>query len=75
LYYAKIEPAALHRGEIDWPRREDIEAVGRKPEFELSDLPAVIAGAAGASRASAPSGRMLSKAARGLSRSNRHPAA
>jgi hypothetical protein len=46
LCYAKIEPAALHRGEIDFPCREDIEAVGRKPEFELSDFPAVIAGAA-----------------------------
>jgi len=46
LCYAKIEPAALHRGEIDWPRREDIEALGRKPEFELSDPPALIAGAA-----------------------------
>jgi hypothetical protein len=46
LCYAKIEPAALHRGEIDFPCREDIEAVGRKPEFELSDSPTVIAGAA-----------------------------
>jgi len=42
LCYAKIEPAALHRGEIDFPRREDIEAVGRKPEFALSDSPTVI---------------------------------
>jgi hypothetical protein len=46
LCHAKIEPAALHRGEIVFPRREDIEAVGRKPEFELSYSLTVIAGAA-----------------------------
>jgi hypothetical protein len=44
LCYAKIEPAALHRGEIVLPCREGIEAVGGRPEFELSDLPTVIAG-------------------------------
>jgi hypothetical protein len=75
LCYAKIEPAALHRGEIDRRRREDIEAIGRKPEFELSDLPAVIAGGAALAPASASDGSKLSKAARGLSRSNRHSAA
>jgi hypothetical protein len=47
LRYAKIEPAALHRGEIGFACREDIEAVGERPEFELSDPPAVIAGATG----------------------------
>jgi hypothetical protein len=46
LCYAKIEPAALHRGEIAFPCREDIEAVGRKPEFELSVSLTVIAGSA-----------------------------
>jgi hypothetical protein len=75
LCYAKIEPAALHRGEIVFPCREDIEAIGRKPEFELSDLPAVIAGAAALVPARAPDGSKLSKAARALSRSNRHSAA
>jgi hypothetical protein len=46
LCYAKIEPAALHRGEIGCRCREDIEAVGQKPEFELGDPPTVIAGTA-----------------------------
>jgi len=46
LCYAKIEPAALHRGEIVCPCREDIEAVGRRPESELSDFLTVIASAA-----------------------------
>jgi hypothetical protein len=75
LCYAKIKPAALHRGEIVLPCRADIEAVGGRPEFELSDLPAVIAGGAALAPASASDDSKLSKAARGLSRSNRHRAA
>jgi hypothetical protein len=37
LCYAKITPAALHRGNFDGCRRDDAEAAGPKPEFELSD--------------------------------------
>jgi len=75
LCYAKIEPAALHRGEIGCRCREDIEAVGGRLEFELGDFPAPDRRRGGVSPASAPDGRKLSKAARGLSRSNRHSAA
>jgi hypothetical protein len=32
--YAKITPAALHRGEISSRCLDDAEAVGRKPEFD-----------------------------------------
>src|SRR6266849_5075151 len=37
LCYAKITPAALHRGEFDDHCRKQPEALGRKPEFETSD--------------------------------------
>jgi hypothetical protein len=35
LCYAKIAPAALHRGEFNERRRKEPEGLGRKPEFEL----------------------------------------
>jgi hypothetical protein len=42
LCYAKITPAALQRSGFDRPGGADIEAVGRKPKFELSEfLPAI----------------------------------
>jgi hypothetical protein len=36
LCHAKIEPAALHRGETGDARRQDLEALAWKPKFELS---------------------------------------
>jgi hypothetical protein len=36
LCYAKITPAALHRGEIAGRCREGIEAAGRNPKFGLA---------------------------------------
>jgi hypothetical protein len=46
LCYAKITPAALHRGEFGDRCRHDAEAAGRTPKFELDDSRRVIAGAA-----------------------------
>jgi hypothetical protein len=42
--YAKITPAALHRGNFGERRGDCAEAAGRMPEFELSDSRRVIAG-------------------------------
>jgi hypothetical protein len=36
--YAKITPAALHRGNFDVRGRGDAEAAGPMPKFELSDF-------------------------------------
>jgi hypothetical protein len=36
LCYARIEPVALRRRKIGGGRRQDLEALGRKPKFELS---------------------------------------
>jgi hypothetical protein len=44
LCYAKITPAALHRGEFAGRRRNDAEAAGGRPKFALSDSRRVIAG-------------------------------
>jgi hypothetical protein len=38
LCYAKITPAALHRGDFDHRCCENPEAAGRMPKSELSDL-------------------------------------
>jgi hypothetical protein len=46
LCYAKITPAALHRGEFAIDSRKHVEAVGRKPEFEVSNFGRVTAGTA-----------------------------
>jgi hypothetical protein len=46
LCYAKITPAALHRGEIDDRCREDAEALGCKLKFQLSEFHRRIAGSA-----------------------------
>jgi hypothetical protein len=48
LCYAKITPAALHRGDFAERCREGAEAPGREPKFEFSDSLDVIAGAAAA---------------------------
>jgi len=44
LCYAKITPAALHRGDFDHRCCENAEAAGRTPKSELSDFVRVIAG-------------------------------
>jgi hypothetical protein len=44
LCYAKITPAALHRGNFSERRDDDAEAAGRISKFELSDSRRVIAG-------------------------------
>jgi hypothetical protein len=36
LCHAKIEPAALNRGETGGGRHQDLEALGGKPKSELS---------------------------------------
>jgi hypothetical protein len=41
LCYAKITPAALHRGECREQCRESAEAAGANPKFGLSDCPRV----------------------------------
>jgi len=46
LRYAKIEPVALRCGEIGGRRRQHLEALGRKPKFELSESCLNSAGAA-----------------------------
>jgi hypothetical protein len=46
LCYAKITPAALHRGDFDHRCCENAEAAGRMPKSELSDFVRVIAGPA-----------------------------
>jgi hypothetical protein len=46
LCYAKITPAALHRGKFGERCGEDVEAAGGRSIFELSDFLPVIAGAA-----------------------------
>jgi hypothetical protein len=46
LCYAKIAPAALHRGDFDGRYREYAEAAGPMPKSELRDLVGVMAGAA-----------------------------
>jgi hypothetical protein len=43
LCYAKITPAALHRGDFDHRYCENAEAAGRMPKSELSDFVRVIA--------------------------------
>jgi len=42
--YAKITPAALHRGESENRCHENAEAVGRRLEFQSRDFPRPIAG-------------------------------
>jgi hypothetical protein len=44
LCYAKIKPAALHRGNFAERRGDYAEAAGPMPEFELSDSRRVMAG-------------------------------
>jgi hypothetical protein len=46
LCYAKITPAALHCGNFIPHRRDDAEAAGRNPEFEVSDFAQAIDGSA-----------------------------
>jgi hypothetical protein len=46
LCYAKIAPAALHRGDFDRHCCEHTEAAGAMPKSELRDFVGVIAGAA-----------------------------
>jgi hypothetical protein len=43
--YAKITPATLHRGEFENRRHENVEAVGRRLEFQSRDFTRLIAGA------------------------------
>jgi hypothetical protein len=43
--YAKIAPAALHRGEFDNRGDESAEALGCRLEFQSRDFPRVIAAA------------------------------
>jgi hypothetical protein len=43
LCYAKITPAALHRGEIGARSRKGAEAVGRKPESAIRDFEPMVA--------------------------------
>jgi hypothetical protein len=38
MRYAKIAPAALHRGKFDDRCSERAEAVGRRSKFELDDF-------------------------------------
>jgi hypothetical protein len=45
LCYAKITPAALHRGELAGRRREHAEAVGSKLKFEFEEFRRGTAGA------------------------------
>jgi hypothetical protein len=52
LCYAKITPVALQRGGCDRPGGADVEALGRKPKFELSEFLSAITG----SPAQAPQG-------------------
>jgi hypothetical protein len=44
--HAKITPAALHRGDFENRRVEDVEALGRGPEFQSCDFSRIIAGVA-----------------------------
>jgi hypothetical protein len=44
LPHAKITPAALHRGDFENRRVEDVEAFGRGPEFQSLDFLRGIAG-------------------------------
>jgi hypothetical protein len=46
MRYAKIAPAALHRGKFDDRCSERAEAVGRRSKFELHDFRHAIAAAA-----------------------------
>jgi hypothetical protein len=46
LCYAKIAPAALHRGEFESRRRDGAEALGGNRKFELGDFPRAATGAA-----------------------------
>jgi len=46
LCYAKIEPAALHRGDFGGRRCEQAEAAGRMPKSELRDFVGAIVGPA-----------------------------
>jgi hypothetical protein len=46
LCYAKIAPAALHRGDFDGRCCEHAEAAGAMPKSELRDLVRAIAGPA-----------------------------
>jgi hypothetical protein len=46
LCYAKITPAALHCGDFNGRCRNGVEAVGRKPKFEVSGSLGARAGAA-----------------------------
>jgi hypothetical protein len=44
LHHAKITPAALHRNDLEDRCVEDLEAVGRGPEFQSLDFSRGIAG-------------------------------
>jgi len=44
LHHAKITPAALHRSDLEDRCVEDVEAVGRGPEFQSLDFSRGIAG-------------------------------
>jgi len=60
--YAKIAPAALHRGKFDERCGEGTEAVGRRPKFGLGDFRRAAARSAMPIPPAAPRGRNLSKA-------------
>jgi hypothetical protein len=46
LCYAKITPAALHRGDFSDRRREGAEAAGGRPKFKSGDSLRGLAGSA-----------------------------
>jgi hypothetical protein len=52
LCYAKIEPAALHRGDFGGRRCEQAEAAGRMPKSELRDFVGAVGPAAPIAHAS-----------------------
>jgi hypothetical protein len=75
LCYAKITPAALHRGDFADRRREGAEAAGGRPKFGLSVSQCAIAGPAAAVVQALWMASSYAKRARCLSRSNRQPGA
>jgi len=71
LCYAKITPAALHRGESGERRGKGDEALGCNPKFELSQSWRVIASPAERSRRHPCMAPSYARRARCLSPSNR----